>query len=187
MVPVSRQQLYGLHVARISDEGVSYVIHRSPISLISHTVIRSEAADRSIIVTAAFIFCSFCCGPAVSENGPRPFLRNLTGSPIQGHYGFVKIATITEAKNRLSALLAQVRHGETIVIVDRGRPVARLESLLTEGVEDKDGRLLRLERAGLIRRATTPPLAQLLDEDPPQALDQASIVRALLAEREEAR
>jgi prevent-host-death family protein len=99
----------------------------------------------------------------------------------------VKIATITEAKNRLSALLAQVRHGETIVIVDRGRPVARLESLLTEGVEDKDGRLLRLERAGLIRRATTPPLAQLLDEDPPQALEQASIVRALLVEREEAK
>lgn len=38
----------------------------------------------------------------------------------------MKKATITEAKNQLSALVARVRHGETIVITDRGRPVALL-------------------------------------------------------------
>jgi hypothetical protein len=32
----------------------------------------------------------------------------------------MKKATITEAKNQLSALIDQVRHGETIVITDRG-------------------------------------------------------------------
>ena len=37
---------------------------------------------------------------------------------------------MTETKNRLSALVDQVRHSETIVILDRGRPVARLESIL---------------------------------------------------------
>jgi len=39
----------------------------------------------------------------------------------------MKRATLTETKNNLSALVDQVQHGETIVILDRGRPVARLE------------------------------------------------------------
>ena len=36
----------------------------------------------------------------------------------------MKTATISETKNRLSALLDRVRHGETILITDRERPVA---------------------------------------------------------------
>jgi prevent-host-death family protein len=62
------------------------------------------------------------------------------------------IASITEARNRFSALLDRVRAGETITITDRGRPVARL--VPAEGPEDVDwdARLARLERAGLIRR-----------------------------------
>ena len=39
----------------------------------------------------------------------------------------MKTATITQTKNGLSALLDRVQHGETIVITDRSRPVARLE------------------------------------------------------------
>jgi prevent-host-death family protein len=48
----------------------------------------------------------------------------------------MKKATITEVKNQLSALIDRVRHGETIVITDRGRPVARLVSALTGAAED---------------------------------------------------
>jgi prevent-host-death family protein len=69
----------------------------------------------------------------------------------------VRTATITEAKNQLSALIDRVRHGETVVITDRGRPVARLESVVTDPAADPAGRLARLERRGLLKRAATPP------------------------------
>jgi prevent-host-death family protein len=61
------------------------------------------------------------------------------------------IASITEARNRFSALLARVRAGETVTITDRGRPVARL--VPAEGAEevDWDARLQRLAREGLVR------------------------------------
>ena len=68
----------------------------------------------------------------------------------------MKTATITEAKNQLSALIDRVRHGETVVITDRGRPVARLESVVTDASADPAGRLARLERRGLLRRAAAP-------------------------------
>jgi prevent-host-death family protein len=70
----------------------------------------------------------------------------------------MKTATITEAKNQLSALIDQVRHGETIVITDRGRPVARLVSALA-GAAYPEG---RLERRGGLRRGTTPPPKALI-------------------------
>ena len=69
----------------------------------------------------------------------------------------MRTATITEAKNRLSALIDRVRHGETVVITDRGRPVARLESVVADVSPDPAGRLARLERRGLLRRAASPP------------------------------
>jgi len=69
----------------------------------------------------------------------------------------MKKATITEAKNQLSSLIDRVRHGETIVITDRGRPVARLMSALTEAADDPDGRLARLERRGGLRLAGSSP------------------------------
>ena len=41
--------------------------------------------------------------------------------------GQMQRATITEAKDGLSKLLDRVKAGETILIMDRGVPVARLE------------------------------------------------------------
>ena len=95
----------------------------------------------------------------------------------------MKTASITEAKNRLSALIDQVRGGETIVITDRGRPVARLSSLAADPSDATTGRLERLERAGLVRRGSTVgPLAEIL-RPPPRPGRRASIVEALIAER----
>ena len=54
----------------------------------------------------------------------------------------MKRATLTDTKNNLSALVDQVQHGETILILDRGRPVARLESVRGDG-DDPEGRLAR--------------------------------------------
>jgi prevent-host-death family protein len=94
----------------------------------------------------------------------------------------MKRATLTETKNNLSALVDQVQHGETILILDRGRPVARLESVLGE-MDDPEGRLARLERQGLLRRASVPAPHEVLMERPPQPTIGASALEALLAER----
>ncbi len=98
----------------------------------------------------------------------------------------MKTATLTETKNNLSALIDQVRHGETILILDRGRPVARIETAVT-AAEDAAGRLARLERQGCLRRASAPPPEEILRQRPPVPEGSASILEALLAEREENR
>ena len=45
----------------------------------------------------------------------------------KSYFSQMKRASITEAKNGLSALIDGLRHGAGVLIVDRGRPVARLE------------------------------------------------------------
>jgi prevent-host-death family protein len=94
----------------------------------------------------------------------------------------VLVATVTEAKNRLSALIARVRGGETVLIVDRGIPVARLESAVTAD-GDPEGRIARLERTGTVRAAGKPAAMAVIASTPPRARRGASGVRALLEER----
>ena len=62
----------------------------------------------------------------------------------------MKMASITEAKNNLSALIDRVKNGASILIVDRGRPVARLEPVRGAESDDDDGRLARLVRDGVV-------------------------------------
>jgi len=93
----------------------------------------------------------------------------------------MKRATLTDTKNNLSALVDQVQHGETIHILDRGRPVARLESVRGEG-DDPERQLARLERQGLLRRASTPLPREIL-MPPPKPAESASALAALLDER----
>ncbi len=93
--------------------------------------------------------------------------------------------TITEAKNRLSALIDRVQAGETIVILERGRPVARLEPIVAQ--MDPTGRLARLERAGLIKVGTGAPPIELMRTPPPKLPAGVSVVDALLEERREGR
>ncbi len=87
----------------------------------------------------------------------------------------MRVATITEAKDGLSALIDHVRGGESVTIVDRGIPVARLESAVAVG--DGDGKLARLERRGAVRVAA---------EGDPASLDVVSLDDRLVeaAERE---
>lgn len=99
----------------------------------------------------------------------------------------MKIASISEAKNQLSALLDKVRNGETIVITDRDRPVARLEPMGIDDQLDPEGRLARLERNGIIRRASIKPPNAILHKRPPKPTGGESILGALLAGRSEAR
>jgi prevent-host-death family protein len=100
----------------------------------------------------------------------------------------MKAATISQTKNTLSALLDRVRHGETILITDRSRPIARLEPVARAEVAGPDeGRLVRLERAGVIRRAARGRLEEILRVPPPAPAAGADVVAVLLDERRSGR
>jgi prevent-host-death family protein len=94
-------------------------------------------------------------------------------------------ATITEAKNGLSALIDRARAGESVVILDRGKPVAVLSPAAS--ANDPDGRLARLARAGLIRLGTGAPPIDLITKDGPRVRPNSSVVDALLEERRTSR
>ena len=104
-----------------------------------------------------------------------------------GYCSFMKTATITQAKNQFSAIIDRVRHGETIVITDRGRPVARLVSALTGAAADPEGRLARLERRGGLRRGTAPPPKARIMRRLPSTGRPSGVLAALLEERRDGR
>ncbi len=99
----------------------------------------------------------------------------------------MKIASVTEAKNRLSALIDGLRAGSSVLIVDRGRPVARLEPVTGNAQDEQDGRLSRLHRDGIIRLRRNDPARALFSSPPPRVRDGSSAVDVLTQERREGR
>ncbi|MGH7700609.1 MAG: type II toxin-antitoxin system Phd/YefM family antitoxin [Gemmatimonadales bacterium] len=97
------------------------------------------------------------------------------------------MTTISQLKARLSAYLKKVRAGQSILILDRDEPVARLERVGPgdQGPGAGDDRLNRLERAGLLRRATRPLSIEALRAGAPRPT--ASVVEALLEDRRRGR
>ncbi len=96
-------------------------------------------------------------------------------------------ASISYAKNHLSSLLDFVRHGETVLILDRKRPVARLEpATVSESSPGADEPwLAELERQGALRRGRSVLKAAWLAKRPPRPSRETDVVAALLADREE--
>lgn len=114
--------------------------------------------------------------------------QGLAAAALHGYNSLVKIATISQTKNGLSALLDLVRHGETILITDRNRPIARIVPVSGETDDDGDGRLSRLERAGIIRRRAPGASArEIARTDPPEAERGGDILEVLLEERRSSR
>ena len=70
----------------------------------------------------------------------------------------METASISQTKNQLSALIDQVRQGETIVITDHDRPVAKLVPAQAEKGEEAAGARAQLERKGIIRAVTARPI-----------------------------
>jgi prevent-host-death family protein len=95
----------------------------------------------------------------------------------------MKKASITEAKNSLSALIDGLKSGSPVLIVDRGRPVARLEPVMENVRTEDDGRLGRLVRDGIVRPARSAFPKALLSTQPPRPKAGASGVRALIEDR----
>ena len=99
----------------------------------------------------------------------------------------MKKATISVAKNTLSRLIGYVRRGETVLILDRDTPVARLEPV---GRDPEIGDQLL---PALVRKGVIAPPRKHLDAEAflarriPALPEGASAVAAVLEEREAGR
>ena len=94
----------------------------------------------------------------------------------------MKSASISEAKSRLSAYIDRVRRGETVVITDRGKPVARLAPLEPGSKLDQDAHLAELARLGIIRLPLKPPPKRL--PRPVKLKREVDVVRLISEDRE---
>lgn len=97
-------------------------------------------------------------------------------------------ANISYARNHLSELLARVREGETIVIVDRQTPIARLEPVAGGRVAEGLRGRADLVRRGIVRAARSRLNLKVFRALPrPSENRTGDVLRALLADREEGR
>jgi prevent-host-death family protein len=99
----------------------------------------------------------------------------------------MKKASVTETKNHLSRLLEEVKSGTTILILDRNKPVARLEPVAADQTMNED-RVASLVAQGL---AAAPRRRLDVDSFLSRKMIRlpagTSAVRALLSEREHGR
>jgi antitoxin (DNA-binding transcriptional repressor) of toxin-antitoxin stability system len=72
----------------------------------------------------------------------------LTSGAAENYYGHMKKASVSELKNQISRYLDYVKHGETVLVLDRMVPVAELKPVTVKSSSDK---LVALERKGIIR------------------------------------
>lgn len=98
----------------------------------------------------------------------------------------MKTASVSETKNNLSAILRHVREGESYLIVDRGKPIARLDPVTAEEKGD-DQRRADLERRGILHRGRGKVRKEIFETPPPTLPKNVSVLAALLDERENER
>ena len=85
-----------------------------------------------------------------------------------------------ELKTRLGMYLRQVQRGQTLVVTDRGRPVAELKPISVEG-NTEEKRIDELVALGLLTRETNAPLAMIK----PLALGEKRLSTAVIGDRED--
>ena len=105
---------------------------------------------------------------------------------MRARNGATVTVNIAEPKNRLSHYLRRVRRGESILVCDRDRVIARIERAGAQAsISDDDAAWLdRLARRGVLRRGTGTLSRRWLSRKPRVRAD---VVAALLQEREEGR
>ena len=97
----------------------------------------------------------------------------------------MRSVSVSEAKNNLSAILREVRGGATVLITDRGLPVARLSPPVA--VRGISAVALELAQRGRLVLPDRPPTAKWLDLPRPKPRGKASALAALLEERSSGR
>ncbi len=92
---------------------------------------------------------------------------------------------MSQVKSRLSAYLKDVQRGETVLIFDRDKPVARLEPVNRGEIPDED-RIKELVRLGIaVAPRRKPDVKAFLALPRPKLPPGVSLVDAILQEREE--
>lgn len=91
---------------------------------------------------------------------------------------------ISRLKNRLSHYLDRVRRGESLLVKDRDRPIARIDPIGSVAPGERRDRIAALEEAGVLRRPKGSLGADWLRRRPPARAD---LVAAVLGERENGR
>jgi prevent-host-death family protein len=101
----------------------------------------------------------------------------------------MKRSSVTDAKNRLSALIEHVRHGESVIIEDRGVPVAQLNpvAVATRTAGADQDRVARLVRQGILRPPISAVPAKSLDIAPPKPKRRVSLSSLVIDERRHSR
>lgn len=84
----------------------------------------------------------------------------MTCPPPSGHNSHMTSVGARELKLRLGRYLRQVRAGETILVTDRGQPIAELRPLSRSALE-LDARLQQLAATGAVRLPTRPKSPQI--------------------------
>jgi len=99
----------------------------------------------------------------------------------------MKRSSVTDAKNRLSALIEHVRHGESVIIEDRGVPVAQLNPVAARTAGADQDRIARLVRQGILRPPISAAPGKSLDMAPPKSKRRVSLSRLVIDERRHSR
>ena len=100
----------------------------------------------------------------------------------------MKTTTVAYLKEHLSALLRRVQRGETVLILNRGQPVGRIEPVRPAGDEGDSERVARLEKAGILRPpAELAGWGAILKPSPIRAEKGQSVLATLLEDRSEGR
>jgi antitoxin (DNA-binding transcriptional repressor) of toxin-antitoxin stability system len=105
------------------------------------------------------------------------------GQP-HGYLVAMRRTGIAELKNRLSYYLRHVRRGESILVYDRERPIARIDPVQDSTLHDPKDRTAALERSGVLRA----PVSKLGEDWLGKRVQvDCDVVSALLSERNEGR
>ena len=91
-------------------------------------------------------------------------------------------ASVSDLKNQTSRYLDYVKHGETVLVLDRNVPVAELKPVTTKSAS---GKLIALERKGIIRLGSGDVPEKFLKQK--LSGKRARVLDALLKERQKGR
>ena len=94
-------------------------------------------------------------------------------------------SSISNTKNKLSSLIKRVKAGETVIIEDRGVPVAQLQPLTSTSTTQ--GRVLRLQQAGLARLPSEKVSMDIFENPPPRPKNKIKASSILIEERRSGR
>ena len=90
--------------------------------------------------------------------------------------------SVSQLKDQLSAYLKKVRAGQTVVVTDRNKPVARLEPIGPTAWDSE--RIAELVRQGLVSMPKAPPLTIEEIRRMRPVVPGARLLEALLEERD---